>query len=320
MNRSVNQTFCLLSPVQWLHYKAQNIFSHPATRRSRVHTRPRNPPNSQDSPSTTGLCFSLVTYTPFSQFTWFSLLKTLSAFHTPLPSWSISSLFFQTLTFFFLNLISLSPVTFAMAMPEDSSSETEPAHFFSPGLRTIPPSQIFSSDTHQAIGWCRSCRRRWTRTFWQAEMLTSSCQRTVDMVLQVTWDGQQAILLTLKSLRFGKKKSQRFGKQHSELQSMATSDLPKTSPGGNVPLSLLHNYLHNTPQQQLPTWGTTLRLRQPQACSTSTSQARGMRLCHSYVQVRADKDTSEQVRSARHTGKHKWFYFTLLRAWGKHKL
>lgn len=101
---------------------------------------------------------------------------------------------------------------------------------------------------------------------------------------------------------------------------MSTFDLPKTSPGGNTPLSLLHNYLHNTPQQQLPTWGTTLRLWQPQACSTSTWQAQGMRPCHSYVRVRSDKDTSERVRSAQHTGKHKWFYFTPLRAWPKHKL
>lgn len=85
----------------------------------------------------------------------------------------------------------------------------EPAHFFSPGLKTIPSSQILSSDTHQAIGWCRSCRRRprrWTRTFQHAEMLTSSCQSTMVMVLQVTWDRQQGILLTLKSLRFGQKK------------------------------------------------------------------------------------------------------------------
>lgn len=49
------------------------------------------------TPSMTGLC-SLAIHTPvfFSQLTWFSLLKTLSAFHTPLPSSDRYLLYFST--------------------------------------------------------------------------------------------------------------------------------------------------------------------------------------------------------------------------------
>lgn len=92
----IRKPFCLFSPVHWLHYKAQKVFSHHAVRRSQEKPTKLTRLPQHYTPSMTGLC-SLAMYTPvfFSQLTWFSLLKTLSAFHTPLPSSDQSHLYFS---------------------------------------------------------------------------------------------------------------------------------------------------------------------------------------------------------------------------------
>lgn len=65
------------------------------------------------------------------------------------------------------------------------------------------------------------------------ETLSSWCERTMGMGLQATWDGEQSILLALKS-----QDAFNCCKEHSE-----DGNLPKTHPGGNIPLTPLYDCL-----------------------------------------------------------------------------